>query len=486
VAASDTRFAVGTPGGDLLLGDIGGPPDVPFRAHAGPLRAAAFTRMKTELVTAGDDGRVLVWAGLPFGRRPVDWRPGEFRPRELARLGCGVEGLTVSPLGDLLAVAGTDGAVRLLAFPGGEVRAVLPTGSPVRAVAFRPAVGVGCPPALAAAGDDGVVRLWELSASPALPDGSAILSEAKVCEGHGGGVFHVAVSSDGATAATASADGTVRLWRVSDGKPGAVLNLPGKSIAWIGFSPDSTTMMAVAADGTVAVFRVSDGAAVRAFRCDRPAGSVIAAAGVSPDGRTLAVADAEEPRPNDRRFVRLFSLADGRRLREFPVSRAATAVAFSPDGATLGVGEDPGFGLWGTDGSPKGSDPAEGRRIDRVFFTAAGVPISSADTELRVYDPLTGREIRSFPANWAASVSGDGRRWACALHGGAVAVRDLATGRCLAVLVGHRDNVWTTAFTPDGRTLITAGEDRSVRLWDLSALRGSPAPADGPNPMPKR
>lgn len=93
---------------------------------------------------------------------------------------------------------------------------------------------------LATAGDDGAIRLWQLSdlvkTQPPTPRGCLV--------GHGSAVSDVAFSDCGAFLASCSlADGTIRLWSVADREHLATLWLPASSVAFV---PEDAAALLVA------------------------------------------------------------------------------------------------------------------------------------------------------------------------------------------------------------------------------------------------
>ncbi len=46
---------------------------------------------------------------------------------------------------------------------------------------------------------------------------------------------------------------------------------------------------------------------------------------------------------------------------------------------------------------------------------------------------------------------------------------DAVTGEEVRQFVGHTGSIWTVAYSPNGRTIITASRDASVRLWDSAS-----------------
>jgi cytochrome c len=72
----------------------------------------------------------------------------------------------------------------------------------------------------------------------------------------------------------------------------------------------------------------------------------------------------------------------------------------------------------------------------------------------------------------AVAISRDGKLVAAAGVRGSVAVIDRKTRKIEHTLVGPGLPVWSVAFFPDSRTLLTGGTDRTIRRWD--AVSGEP------------
>ena len=50
---------------------------------------------------------------------------------------------------------------------------------------------------------------------------------------------------------------------------------------------------------------------------------------------------------------------------------------------------------------------------------------------------------------------------------GDVKLWDTRNGKLIASLEGHSSNVWSVAFSPDGKTLVASGYDGKVILWNV-------------------
>ena len=245
-----------------------------------------------------------------------------------------VQWVAISPSRRLLAAAGDDGTLRLwnVAAPGRPTLIadlVSADGNdPLYAAAFSPDGRL-----LAAAGAAGVVRLWEVSGTRATAVGRPL-------RGPAGTVFSIAFSPDSGTLAAASADGTVRLWHVADPAQavpdGTPLVMRGTYPNSVAFSPDGRTLAAGSNAGTVWLWRLAAGGApvpLAGMPLRGPADSVSGVA-FSPDGRELAASSKDFK-------VWLWRISADRAVPDGALTGAtnwANTVAFSPDGQSLAAG----------------------------------------------------------------------------------------------------------------------------------------------------
>ncbi|WP_225823776.1 trypsin-like peptidase domain-containing protein [Streptomyces naphthomycinicus] len=82
--------------------------------------------------------------------------------------------------------------------------------------------------------------------------------------------------------------------------------------------------------------------------------------------------------------------------------------------------------------------------------------------------PLRRRLVVHTREVYSVAFSPDGRTLATGSIDHTARLRDMATGKTRIILTGHTGPVWSVAFSPDGRTLATASQDRTVRLWDVA------------------
>jgi WD40 repeat protein len=285
-------------------------------------------------------------------------------------------------------------------------------------------------------------------------------------------VFSVAWSPDGKRLATASADGTAKVWDAASGNE--LLTLRGhkalvSSVAW---SPDGKRLATASLDRTAKVWDAATGKELLTLRGHK---AIVSSVAWSPDSKLLATGSWDHT-------AKVWDAVSGQELRTLHNhDRNVDGVAWSPDGKRLATGaEDSTAKVWDISG---GKELLTLRgHTDSVISLAWGpdgkrLATGSSDHTARIWNADTGQELMVLRGHYSqvgsVAWSPDGTRLATGSVDRTAKVWNLATEHELLTLSGHNGHVYSVAWSPDGKRLATGSEDHTAKVWDAASGRES-------------
>ena len=288
--------------------------------------------------------------------------------------------------------------------------------------------------------------------------------------GHLATVGSVSWSPDGKRLATASRDGTAKVWDAASAKVLLILKGHASGIWAIAWSPEGKRVATASVDGTAIVWDALSGRQL--FTLTGHTGQVCAVAW-SPAGNRLATGSWDKT-------IRLWDTARGEQLSTIEDAKdGAKSVSFSPDGKLLAAANSSGvLRLWDVAlGRQVSARQAHSAPIHSICWSPDGkeVATASADGIVNLWDHSSPKPRQSLKGHsgevLAVAWSPDGRQLATGSRDRTARICASVSGRTQLFFKGHTGEVLSVSWSPDGKWLATGCDDGTAKVWPAWASR---------------
>jgi hypothetical protein len=293
-------------------------------------------------------------------------------------------------------------------------------------------------------------------------------------------VWSVALVPGGDALVAAGNDGVVRAWDLRSGVELWRATAHTKSVEAVAASPDGKMVLSCSNDATVRLWGARSGAAIG--RLDTPGFLGCHKARFSPDGKLIAASNL--------RTIFLWNAADLHPLPSVPHPEGMTTFAFSPDSKLIATGSQDGkIRIIDLASRKMQVRKAHASNVMTLAYSPDGTRIASGsvDQTLRLWDAATGRAlgpplIENQASPFAVAFAPDGGTLASV--GADSLVRLYNTGPSAgaspkpATIATEAESLFDVAFSRDGAALAVARADKQATVFWLTGGAAAPAPSE--------
>lgn len=311
---------------------------------------------------------------------------------------------------------------RKLSVKWGCLRSLEGHSKAIHAVAWSPTQ-----PQVASASEDGTLKLWD-------PGTGRLLRT--LGDGSLGAYDAVAFSHNGEIVAGAGYDGIIRLWRTSTGTLSSTLKGHSRYVSDLAFSPDGQWLASTSYDNTLRLWNLTFSQRLFLWQVVNAQathsltnihGGWVCGVAFSPDSRQVATVGEDGT-------VQVWQVDQGQLLKTLKGHEGTTqAVAFSPNGQWIASsGKDNTVRIWQANTGTLSQTLLLKSEATTLSFCSSGKVLVSGQTDCNL-------------SLWQVS---DGQK--------------------LGVLTGHSKIVYSLRSSQNGQYLVSGSEDKTLKIWSRS------------------
>lgn len=418
-------------------------------------------------LAVSDDGRYIVAGNADKTISGWDIATGKILMGPLADIHSShLLDIVFSPSGDSFFTMTTDGVVKRLSFPEGEILNTV--------FEFPETIGAllvnSVKDEVIGGNDSGQLAVWGI-------EGEAVVH--RTASGHSQIIKKASMTGDERLVATLGRDQLIRLWTINDSYPmGQQLQVNSQAAKSIAISEDGALMASGDKDGKLKLWYLDSNDEPKTIGGHE--GQVWALA-FSADGRLLASGDRQGN-------LKVWDLMLHRVVQIINTGDSAIwSVEFAGDDLYVA-----------TDVSMMVYSVADGRLLKSWYDSASPITrlIMSSDKSRAITTYANGEVVIEDVSDtavvgknrvikvgddllWSAALNKDETLLAVASSDETVSLFDLDTGERLSKLTGHRGGATNAAFLDDGTTLVVSDRQGSIHWWDIRTGRRLAAPWRG-------